>query len=273
MSRMLEALRKIEAKQPRPRPRPAANKSPLKAPQAARTPVQEMEEPESPASHDVAKTCDETCDTEITELHPVIEEELDELRPSILSFSEPIFDPQASQSWVSDSFATDKTLARAESAMDSALLAEGPGIYDEMAQYILAQLTPGRPAALLFTSPGDCVEKSETLSLLSKTLADHFQTAAFILDALPDQTGRRNKKKPDISDSWSNLFEELKTLHQLVFIDAPSLAHAQTASMISKCDGVYLVIRLGYTRPYDVRESVRVIRQAGGRLLGSIVVE
>jgi len=42
--------------------------------------------------------------------------------------------------------------------------------------------------------------------------------------------------------------------------------------MIAHCDGIYLVIRLGYATAYDVSESTRVIRQCGGRLLGCVAV-
>ena len=86
------------------------------------------------------------------------------------------------------------------------------------------------------------------------------------------QSNLQNEKTPDIADRRDHVLEKLKKRYQLVLINAPSLADAHTAAMIPHCDGVYLVIRLGYTTPYDVREALRVIQQSGGRLLGSIAV-
>ena len=58
----------------------------------------------------------------------------------------------------------------------------------------------------------------------------------------------------------------------LVLLDLPSLAHAEVAPLAGACDGVYLVVRLGYTPRSAVAEAARVIRGAGGRLLGCAVV-
>ena len=156
--------------------------------------------------------------------------------------------------------------------MASVLQPEDPDIYEDMAQYILTQLLPGRPAALLFTSPRDGTGQTEMLSSLSKILVNHRQGQVYVLDALPHESKVQNEKTPDIADRRDHVLEELKKRYQLVLIDAPSLADVHTAAMIPRCDGVYLVIRLGYTTPYDVREALRVIRQSGGRLLGSIAV-
>ena len=267
MSRMLEALRQIESKQSRPQP--PANKSPVKDRPTKCAPVQTLARVET----EQAITASDLYDTQLTELHPLIQEELNELLASSLLVGEPIISPPITQTVTSDCFTVEKTLARAETAAASAISPEEPDIYGVMAQYILAKITPGRSAALLFTSPGDCAEKTESLLAISKTLGNILQREVFVLDALPDKSGMRCEKIPYISGGWGHLIEELKTQYQLVLIDAPSLAHAQTAAMISQCDGVYLVIRLGYTTPYDVRGAVRVIEQVGGRLFGSIAVD
>lgn len=217
MSRMLEALKQIEAKRPRP----------LVQEPISRGPIVESAMPAAPAAP--------------------------------------------------DSSAIENSLAQAESAVISALATEvlateEPDIYEEMAQYILTQLSPDRSAALLFTSPRDGTEQTETLLSLSKTLVNHFDGKALLLDALPSENGMRNEKNPCLPGNWGHLLEQLKTQYQMVLIDAPSLADAQTAAMLSQCDGVYLMIRLGYTTPYDVRQAVSVIQNAGGRLLGSIAV-
>ncbi len=43
--------------------------------------------------------------------------------------------------------------------------------------------------------------------------------------------------------------------------------------MLRRCDGVYLVVRLGHTARRAVADAVRVIAHSGGRLLGCVVVE
>jgi hypothetical protein len=266
MSRMLEALKQIEAK--RSHPQSPANNSPQVDRRAVCTPNQtstEFEE-ESPGTTEVP------CDADLTGLHPIIQEELDNLQSAPLLVIEPISSPSIKQSIASDSYTIEKTLARAESAVASALLPEEPDIYVEMARYILTQITPDRPAALLFTSPGDNTGQTETLFLLSKTLVNHFHWKVFVLDALPNADRRQIQPIPRNSGDWGHLLDQLKTRYQMVLINAPSLAHAQTAVVASQCDGVYLVIRLGYSTAYDVHEAVRVIQQAGGRLLGSIAI-
>ena len=220
---------------------------------------------------DTAITAEDPCEPDLAGLHPVIQEELDRLHPSPMVVQEPVSSPLTVQYAISDSLTIDETLARAESAVASVLQPEDPDIYEDMAQYILTQLS-GRPAALLFTSPRDDTGQTEMLHSLSKMLENHRQGQVYVLDALPHESKLQNEKTPDITDRRDHVLEKLKKRYPLVLIDAPSLADFHTAAMIPRCDGVYLVIRLGYTTPYDVREALRVIRQSGGRLLGSIAV-
>ena len=51
--------------------------------------------------------------------------------------------PLGVQYAIADSLTIEETLARAESAVASALQTEEPDIYEDMAQYILTQLCPG----------------------------------------------------------------------------------------------------------------------------------
>jgi hypothetical protein len=272
MSRMLEALKQIEAK--RSRSQPPANNSPLEIRRVANASVQTLAEFED----QTPSIAEDRSDTDLTGLHPIIQEELDSLHSASSLLKEQIANPPVVQSLKVDSSTIDKTMDRAESALASAIsseaadLSEEPDIYVEMAQYILSQLPPGRPAALLFTSPGDSAGQTETLFLLSKTLANHFSWKVFVLDTLSNVGEMQSEIMHRVSGDWGRLLEQMKTRYQLVLINAPSLAHAQTAAVVSQCDGVYLVIRLGYTTSYDVREAVRVIQQGGGRLLGSIAV-
>ena len=265
MSRMLEALKQIEVM--RSRPQPYANKPPVDDGQDACATVQDLPKAES----DTAIAAEDPCYADLAGLHPIIQEELDRLHPSGLLVQEPVSSPLSVQYAISDTLTIDDTLARAESAVASVLLSEEPDTYEDMAQYILTQLS-GRPAALLFTSPCDGTGQTEMLASLWNKLVDHCEGQVHILNALPHESKLQNEKTPDIADRRDHVLEKLKKRYQLVLIDAPSLADVHTAAMIPHCDGVYLVIRLGYTTPYDVREALRVIQQSGGRLLGSIAV-
>ena len=72
--------------------------------------------------------------------------------------------------------------------------------------------------------------------------------------------------------AFSDLLEKLKREYRLVVVDAASLAHAESISMVRHCHGVYLIVRLGHSSRQKVREAVQVIGQAGGKLLGCIAV-
>ncbi len=69
------------------------------------------------------------------------------------------------------------------------------------------------------------------------------------------------------------LLEELGRQYAWVLVNAPSLAHRETAPVAADCSGTLLVVRLGHTVRRAVGESVLAIEQCGGRLLGSVAVE
>ena len=99
-----------------------------------------------------------------------------------------------------------------------------------------------------------------------------YETASPRLNVMPNN-GLPPGREPNFSaEQWNRLLEALKSRYSLVLIDGPSLVHPAAAETAAQCDGVYLLIRLGYTTPGALRQAVRVVRQAGGRLLGSIVV-
>jgi Mrp family chromosome partitioning ATPase len=309
MSRMLEALKQIEAK--RVSSQTQADQATVEHKESTSLPVQALLAYES----DFSEVGSDASDSDLTGLHPLVLDELDALRLSMGMTEEPNASSSNVQIEISDDSCIDKTLSQAESALSLALSPDEPDIYFDMAQYVLARVTPNLPTALIFTSPSDGVGNSEMLFSLSKTLTTRFNVEMLAVDAnfqhpdmtgmfrskysfgleevlcgsiawnnaihktdmqrlniLPNKGGIRHTQMPYNSGEWGHLFEQLKTRYQLILIDAPSLAHAQTASMISQCDGAYLVIRLGRTTPYELRESVRVIGQAGGRLFGSIAV-
>ena len=65
------------------------------------------------------------------------------------------------------------------------------GEYQEMAGNILAQLVPGRPAVLMFTSPGDGHGKTTILVRLAPALAQRVQGEVLLVDA--------NVRHPDLA--------------------------------------------------------------------------
>jgi Mrp family chromosome partitioning ATPase len=168
-----------------------------------------------------------------------------------------------------------------------------------MAEGILRQLPcgPGRMAA--FTSPGDGDGKTSLLLALAPQLAHRAEGSVLAVDL--------NSRKPSLATRVhmpgqpadgspliypTNLprlsflaaagrpprcldrawLEELRQGWSLVLLDLASLAYPEVAPLAGCCDGVYLVVRLGYTPRSAVAAATRVIRGAGGRLLGCAVV-
>ncbi len=182
--------------------------------------------------------------------------------------------------------------------------------YAELAENIVAQLPPGRPAALLFTSPNDAEGKTETLVSLSAALAQRIPRGVVLVDG--------NFHKPDLASclgltakgglghvltgqaTWQQvvqhtpvahldllpgvqlpaprqsnlgpLLDELRGRYGLVLIDAASLARGGVAAMASYCDGTYLVVRLHHTARRDLASAAQVIQDYHGQVLGSVVV-
>ncbi len=72
--------------------------------------------------------------------------------------------------------------------------------------------------------------------------------------------------------AFSELLENLRREYGLVLVDAASLSREESIPMVRYCEGVYLVVRLGHSTRRTVRESRKVIAEAGGNLLGCIAV-
>ncbi len=71
----------------------------------------------------------------------------------------------------------------------------------------------------------------------------------------------------------ARLLRELAGHYDLVLVDATSLAHDGAAQLAAACDATCLVVRLGIADRRIVRDAVRVLNRAGGRLLGCIAVD
>ncbi len=189
----------------------------------------------------------------------------------------------------------------------------GSDPYAAAAWQILRQLPQGRSQVLQFTSPSDGHGKTVTLARLLPHVARTFAGSVLVVDANtrnPDMARRLDVpvtwRLTDVlsgATHWMNairatslprvsllpggtgalrrldvrtaagLLRELAGHYDLVLIDATSLAHEGTAQLAATCDGTCLIVRLSEGSRRSVRESVRVIDNAGGRLLGCIAID
>jgi Mrp family chromosome partitioning ATPase len=180
--------------------------------------------------------------------------------------------------------------------------------YEAMAGEVLRQWQPttfqgglADHAVLAFTSPCDGDGKTGLLLGLAPCLAEQARGEVLIVDVdlrHSDLTSRISIEKGDTGRTESiyptnvpNLsvlpaasqhkdrkfaisrIEMLRDRWPLTLLDMPSLAHKSAAPLASRCDGVYLVTRLGYTPRRSIVEAAHLIRTAGGRLLGCLVIQ
>jgi Mrp family chromosome partitioning ATPase len=170
----------------------------------------------------------------------------------------------------------------------------------ELAKAVCRRLPARRPIVLALTSPGDGDGKTMLAQILAPELAKraggalavdaNFRNAGLTaqltipatsapvdssliyptdlagLNVLPMS---RQREFRGADPEW---IEELRESWPLVLLDMASLEHAETAPLLSYCDGVCLVVRLGHTARRAVAEAVGVIAACGGRLLGCAVV-
>jgi Mrp family chromosome partitioning ATPase len=189
----------------------------------------------------------------------------------------------------------------------------GSDPYAATAWQILRQLPQNRSQVLQFTSPGDGHGKTVTLARLLPHMARTFEGSVLVVDANtrnPDLARRLDVavtwRLTDVlsgATHWMNavratslprvsllpgglgtlrrhdvraaagLLRELAGHYDLVLVDATSLAHEGAAQLSGTCDGTCLVVRLGEGSRRTVRESLQVIDNAGGRLLGCIAID
>lgn len=188
--------------------------------------------------------------------------------------------------------------------------------YAQLADNILAQAPPGRSAVLMFTSAGNGEGKTETLVSLAAALAERTPGGVLLVDGnlrkpdLADRLGIKAARglgdvligvagwqqvvqktsvphlnllpgvefpspdgRPPEQLNLEALLEELRGQYRLVLIDTASLAYREVASIARYCDGTYLVVRLKYTTRRALAEAARVIQDCRGRLLGGVVIE
>jgi Mrp family chromosome partitioning ATPase len=181
----------------------------------------------------------------------------------------------------------------------------------EAARNILRHLSLDRTRMVLFTSPDDGDGKTGLLLALAPELAKRAGGSVLVVDANfrnPELTAQlhaptdgtadqpiliyptnlprlsvlpapaasnnaaRSPQQPPSRGFDPTANEELRDGWSLVLVDTPSLAHPEVAPMVQRCDGVYLVVRLGYTARRAVADAARLIRAHGGHLLGCVAV-
>ena len=279
MSRMLEALKQIEARSPQPRPvvKPVSPEElesfGLRQPaEPAQSAVLREQTQEPPAGTMAQQTAPEVV--------PAAEPDRDAGRVST-----PLAEPHREAYW-------------------------------ELADSILGQLSPVRPAVLLFTSAGDGEGKTCTLASLSAVLAEKLDDEVVAVDAnfrspslashfgiwadrgLVDvlaggtawheairKTGRQGlsvlpggrfptaDRSPPADLRLSPVLDALRNRYRLVLVDAASLLYPEVAPLSKWCEGTYLVVRLGRTLRGAARQAVRVIEQSNGRVLGCVLTD
>jgi Mrp family chromosome partitioning ATPase len=185
--------------------------------------------------------------------------------------------------------------------------------YGELARSILEQLTPRHPAVLLFTSPDDGAGKTGMLAALGVALSEEAAEEVIVVDAnlrspaLANEFGiwadeglvevltgekgwrdvvRKTSAKhlcvlpggrfPDDAalpedNKLASLLEALRRAHRLVLVDTASLQYPEVAPLSGLCDGTYLVIALGQTERNAARQAARLIKRCGGRVLGCVL--
>jgi Mrp family chromosome partitioning ATPase len=313
MSRMLEALKRIEDRPPqRPETPPSVRaESPALAAAMDRSPRSSLWAASLDTGLDASSAVVESqfaCPVPVREdraapgSRPSVHQDLEcELLPADL--------------------AAEATLDQLEAAV--ALAADAPPAppplrqpgtpYHELARSILAQLAPRRPAVLMFTSPADGAGTTLTVVRLAAVMAEqeigevlavdanfrrpglaaHFnvQPARNLNDVLTGSVRWQDAVRPTAVPRLSvlpgaqpsasaaedydvgGLLRELVRHYALVLVDGASLAWPETGSIAACCEGTYLVTRLGQTNRRTLRRAARVIEQCRGRLRGCVVIE
>lgn len=308
MSRMLNALKQIEAMSPHP---------PLPPLPTEATDTQQAEPPSRPTISD--------------EQDAVVAEESAEVRDeaavedSLLQAEAAVEDspPQVEAAVVAENLPTQQTplvgdtqdRADAEAGISAGAGKESLPAYRALADEILSQLAIERPAALMFTSPHDGGGTTELLASLAAALVGRIDGEILLVDVdlhdpqLAGQFGiETTRGLADVIMGvaiWSEvvyrtelpgvsilpgvrfprqggraperlnlgpLLDELAADYRLVLLDTASLGHGEIAPLSRWCQGTYLAIRLGRTTSGEAKEAVRMIRSYGGQVSGCVVV-
>jgi len=188
-------------------------------------------------------------------------------------------------------------------------------VYDDLAEKILARLPADRPASLMFTSPDDGDGKTSMLLWLARAIAEQVGGKVLLIDGdfrRPDLAPRLDvDSSPGLADvlmgatTWQQvvrptdvsrldvlpgkpfstpdghpveflnldpLLRELSDHYQFVLLDTSSLHHREVAPIGRCCDGVYLLLRAGQTTRRAAQQAVQAVESCGGQLLGTVLL-
>jgi hypothetical protein len=186
--------------------------------------------------------------------------------------------------------------------------------YVELAGNVLARLTAGRPAVLLFAGAHASADAPQIVAPLAATLAQrvpenilvvgrHFDRPAVrgpkgrhgrrsLVDVLAGEAHWRDAVLHTDQDnvhvlpgdpfptpddvlpegaSLAALLGELRPHFRLVLVEAGSLAHPGAARLSRYCDATYLVVQLHRTPQRAARRAIEQVERSGGLVAGCIV--
>ncbi len=284
MSRMLNALKRIEAKSPHRPPPPS-----IRAEQSVATEVRSDIREEVRDEAAMEGSLLEAEAAMVSERLPVDAQKA------------PIVDAYREPAPVSDTVG--------ESDNENRLA------YEALGGEILSQLTPGQPSVLMFTSPRHGGDTTDILLSLVESLAERVEGQILLVDVdlheprLAERLGidarqgladvlqgvatweevvrptdiARVSLLPGVKFTSQGggslerldlgpLLGELSAGYGLVLLDTASLDHAEIAPVSRWCQGTYLAIRLGLTRRGEALEAERLVHGYGGQVTGCVVV-
>ncbi len=170
----------------------------------------------------------------------------------------------------------------------------------KLAKAVRSRLPADRPSVVAVTSPGSGDGKTTLVEILAPELAKRTPGGTLAVDAdfrKSDLTSRlgiaaRNHGESSLiyptdviglnvlpmspqrqgRGGDAGWIEAMRERWPLTILDMASLEYAETAPLLRHCDGVCLVVRLGYTPRRAVKQAARLISVYGGRFLGCVVV-
>ena len=92
------------------------------------------------------------------------------------------------------------------------------------------------------------------------------------LQIVPGGTGRTPFPGEFATELASQVMYALTTGTDFVILDAPPiLGHPETRTLLRWCDGVVLVLRAGSTRIGDAKKALRIFRESGVPVIGTVL--
>lgn len=92
------------------------------------------------------------------------------------------------------------------------------------------------------------------------------------LDILPAGMVPPNPSEMLSSKAMESLLEELEKQYDIIIIDSPPIRAVTDAQILSRLvDGVVLVVRNGYAKKEEVKETKKEIEKVGGRIIGVVL--